>query len=49
MEIVNNKAVLRLPERYATSSTVLAENSASNISARMRQMSVADRIPASFS
>jgi hypothetical protein len=36
-------------EPYAASSPVPGENSDSNISAKIRQISVADRIPASFS
>ena len=34
---------------YAASSPLLGENSDSNISAKIRQISVADRMPASFS
>ena len=47
------KQLLALPfvahESYAASSPVSGENSDSNISAKIRQISVADRMPASFS
>ena len=36
-------------ESYAASSPVLGENSDSNISAKIRQISVAESMPASFS
>jgi hypothetical protein len=36
-------------DSYAASSPVLGENSDSKISAKIRQISVADRMPASFS